>query len=395
MKILLVGHVPPHMGGKDHGGVAQHLWDLAQKLSETNDVEILAIGRYYGNTERKKGILIHGLDPSNIGWGKCLFKIPKLLPLIGKAPSLKINLLSINSLLRLSAVENILEKFDVIHIHGWKDLFLYSLKILDIKVPSVITMHSYHGFISIGEQEKESRIAFINRYYTLCDALIHVSEADRNKGKRLGLVFNGEDRVVHNGIDVSENSVTGERSGICFVGSLIPRKRISLLLDSISFLNSDIQKLNVIGDGPQKKEVEKAREMHSGFQYYGVIPNTEVRKILSSSTVLVVPSVSESFGLAYIEALFEGAAVVGYGPTVKEFQEMMKLTEEEKKLLVPFPGGEAEPELLAEKIESAYTFRESSEGDKAMKTLREKAIRHFGWDSAVKKIEAVYKQITY
>jgi glycosyltransferase involved in cell wall biosynthesis len=185
----------------------------------------------------------------------------------------------------------------------------------------------------------------------------------------------------------------GNQPGICFVGYLIESKRISLFLKSLSHTESDIRSISIAGDGALKPEVETAAAANPIISYRGLVPNEEVREMMRDNSLLVVPSLSESFGLVYIEALFEGMAVLGYAPVINEFREVMNLTEEEKKLVVPVEPLEMSPEDLALKIDAAFEFRQSTEGKKAMKRVQKKAIRHFEWDSVINKMTDFYSRV--
>jgi len=90
-----------------------------------------------------------------------------------------------------------------------------------------------------------------------------------------------------------------------FLGRVAPEKNIE------TFLKCDLpgSKL-VIGDGPQRKDLEK--EFKGSAVFVGRKKATEVADLLSISDVFVFPSKTDTFGLAIIEALACGVPVAAY-----------------------------------------------------------------------------------
>lgn len=391
-KILVIGPVPPIIGGRNFGGVAHHVWDLSKNLKKNGiDVSILAIGRFYKTSRTVDSIKVFGICFSLIKLINAIIIYFLNFRYVKSEKSFISKLYLFYMVLRLKGLSN-LKQYDLIHVHGTSNRILTALKVIDSDLPTVVTIHSYHEFLTLGKIEKLKRIKYLNEYLNISKCVIHVSKSDLIKSQDIGISINVPNHVVYNGVD-SFNENFSETSSITFIGSLIERKRILLLLESSKFLISNIYNVNIIGNGPLKSKILDIKASNNRIKYFGTLHNREVRNSLNETSVLVVPSTSESFGLVYIEALFEGAAVLGYSETINEFTLLLELSEDEKKLLVPIISEDITPEELAKKINDVFLFRNSEKGKKIMHSLRNKAVKQFSWNKTINEITRVYSDI--
>jgi len=102
---------------------------------------------------------------------------------------------------------------------------------------------------------------------------------------------------------------------ICIVGRLALSKGHKELLYSFSDCKNQHPKLKlfIVGDGPEKKELEKLAKnlkINKKVIFYGDIPNKNINKIFSNSLVSISASRSEAFGIVNIESLREGTPVL-------------------------------------------------------------------------------------
>jgi glycosyltransferase involved in cell wall biosynthesis len=125
-------------------------------------------------------------------------------------------------------------------------------------------------------------------------------------------------QIIPNGVDVSWFTPPDEDPKdvvVTYVGSLIPRKGVNFLLGAIPSIveaRSDTQFL-IVGDGPQRGELEQlTTDLHVGgsVRFLGAQPPTMIRSLLRKSTLLVLPSKQEGFGVVLIEAMACGVPVV-------------------------------------------------------------------------------------
>jgi glycosyltransferase involved in cell wall biosynthesis len=105
---------------------------------------------------------------------------------------------------------------------------------------------------------------------------------------------------------------------IVAVGRLVAVKGIDDALRALARVQIEHPTLrwqfDILGDGPERAALEKlARELglSEEVRFYGAVPHAQVMETLGESEIFVLPSWNEAFGLAYLEAMAMGTAVVG------------------------------------------------------------------------------------
>lgn len=395
MHVLVVGPVPPPLGSRNPGGVAHHTWDLATALSgEEHDVEVLATGRYCRRTRKVDGITVWGVAFCLQGLFAAL-KSVRTMNVCSSNWSLWERSYLLYTLYRLASLPD-LEQYDVVHAQGITHKAPVAWRGLGLEAPVVLTVHSYSQVTFADLSDRQRLVRHATEVYRDADLLIHVSETDRRKGLGYGVLWSCPDRIVHHGLASAEDSRLGDagRSGVCFVGTLSERKGLASLLDAWTRVSTEATgPLRIAGDGPLATEVADFAERHPAVEYVGYLGRDQLHALLGSSWVLVVPSRSESFGLAYAEALTRGTAVVGYSEILEEFTEVLDCTETEAQLLMPVDIGSVDRDELADLIEHAARERRADGMSEVASRLARKARKYFSWDREVKQIEDAYCQV--
>ncbi len=106
---------------------------------------------------------------------------------------------------------------------------------------------------------------------------------------------------------------------IGYAGRLVPEKGVGLLLQACGQLADRDWRLQILGDGPERRNLEKLAAdlgIREKVQFLGRLPSTETPTYYRQLDVLVLPSVSlpnwvEQFGRVLIEAMACGVPVVG------------------------------------------------------------------------------------
>ncbi len=99
------------------------------------------------------------------------------------------------------------------------------------------------------------------------------------------------------------------RSGALFIGRLVPEKGVETLIDAWRILGPDAPQLQIIGDGPQRSQLEAIAPDNVSFA--GEIPNHRVAGELANAEALVFPSEwPEGLGLSWVEALASATPVI-------------------------------------------------------------------------------------
>jgi 1,2-diacylglycerol 3-alpha-glucosyltransferase len=99
---------------------------------------------------------------------------------------------------------------------------------------------------------------------------------------------------------------------LVFVGRLAREKNVALLLVVLAVLPADTWLL-LIGDGPERGALEaQAREAGLAPRtiFAGTQPPAVVAEVLAAADLFVFPSTTETFGVAMIEAMAAGCAIV-------------------------------------------------------------------------------------
>jgi teichuronic acid biosynthesis glycosyltransferase TuaC len=101
------------------------------------------------------------------------------------------------------------------------------------------------------------------------------------------------------------------------VARLAPWKRVGLLVQAIIELHKSVDgvTLDIFGDGEQLSEIETVVRNAGAAQYIrlrGFTPKENLQKTLRMYDAFALPSVSEAFGLVYVEAMAAGLPVIGF-----------------------------------------------------------------------------------
>ena len=100
---------------------------------------------------------------------------------------------------------------------------------------------------------------------------------------------------------------------LVFVGQLIKRKRLDLLLHALDQLDSQDFTLNIYGDGPEYKNLKQlsvAKQFNANVKFNGLISKEDLFEELVHHDCLVLPSDYDGWGAVVNEAMEAGLAVI-------------------------------------------------------------------------------------
>lgn len=104
---------------------------------------------------------------------------------------------------------------------------------------------------------------------------------------------------------------------IITIGRLSPEKGQKDLIDVFKIVNKELPKtkLFIVGDGPLKQELEnytKKLKLTDKIIFTGFLGNKEKEKYILDSSIFILPSYTESFGLVLIEAMSYGLPCIAF-----------------------------------------------------------------------------------
>lgn len=133
----------------------------------------------------------------------------------------------------------------------------------------------------------------------------------------------------HSGLSEEQIRVRALAPGplrLLFVGNVIPRKGLDLLLDALLRLPPAVWRLDVVGDlavapayARRLQERVQQQRLAGQISFHGRLPDSALAERFLGSHLLVMPSRYEGFGIAYLEGMAYGLpAVAGSGGAAHE-----------------------------------------------------------------------------
>lgn len=246
-------------------------------------------------------------------------------------------------------------------------------------IPFILMEHS-SGFMSNSRHMKN-----MEKPYKNGDVYIAVSEfLARQIKDRFGvkpfIVPNVLDQEKFFYKDIEKN----RQFTVVTVSRLIKWKRIDLLIESFIHLAKKYNaKLIVVGDGEEKDRLKKLAQKNgiaSNVEFRGIINNDLLIDIYNSSHIFALPSIGETFGVVYLEALACGLPVVSTkcgGPESFIDESCGRLVDVDDK------------QGLAEALEYMYSHYKEFDRKKISETI----IKNYGRESYLMKMDSIFKGI--
>ena len=201
----------------------------------------------------------------------------------------------------------------------------------------------------------------------------------------------GAAAVEHGNIDSRRPRDAGNPFELLFVGRLVRRKGVPVLLDAVNKLRDDPRlTLRIVGGGPEKVALEaQARLLGLGDRvvFEGVVTAEAIQGFFTRCDALVLPAIvtetgdTEGLGVVLIEAMGYGKPVIG--SAVGGILDV--IPDNDTGLLVP-PG---DADALALAIRRAMD--EPAELGRIAQNGTRFAAKAFGWDEIVTRLSEVYE----
>ena len=217
------------------------------------------------------------------------------------------------------------EELDLLHVHyaiPHASAAFMARQILSsqgIKVPFVTTLHGTDITLVGRDSSFEPVISFcLNE----SDAVTAVSESLKKDtysyfktDKEIHVIPNfipvPEERAVMN-YSLRRMHAQDNETILCHISNFRKVKRVADVMHVFSKVNQEVKsKLLLVGDGPERYLIEelcRELELCDRVTFLGKIQDT--RSVLELSDIFVLPSDTESFGLAALEAMAVGVPVI-------------------------------------------------------------------------------------
>ena len=200
----------------------------------------------------------------------------------------------------------------IFHSHLSRALYASFIPSIIFRIPHVHTEHN-----TFNKRRKKWYLYLIEYLiYNSLKSIVCVSEATRyellsympslNLDKVI-VIENGVDLIQHKNRSFSNK----KKFNIIVLGSLTYKKGIDLLISSIPFLVGRINKVKIIGSGPEKKNLLNLINKLSLNSLIELIDYTEdIKNHLYEADIGVVPSRWEGFGLVAVEMRSSGLPIL-------------------------------------------------------------------------------------
>ncbi len=207
------------------------------------------------------------------------------------------------------------EDFDVIHAHDWMT-FPAGIAISAITGrPLIVHVHSTE-FDRSGEHVNQAIYDIERKGMHHADKVIAVSHLTRNIiigrygiiGEKVEVVHNGVERSTETTLNSNQTGIKKDEKIVLFLGRitmqkgpeyfLAAAKKVLQIIDNVKFV--------MVGSGDMmRRTIEMAASMGIGQKvlFTGFLRGKDVAKVYEMADLYVMPSVSEPFGIAPLEAL--------------------------------------------------------------------------------------------
>ncbi|MFC1781749.1 glycosyltransferase family 4 protein [Planctomycetota bacterium] len=213
------------------------------------------------------------------------------------------------------------EQFDIVHAHDW---MTYPAGIAVSAIsgkPLVVHVHSTE-FDRSGEHVNQTIYDIERQGMERADKVIAVSHFTRNiiisrygiSGDKVEVVYNGVERNG-NWNTLDSTGITKDEKIVLFLGRITMQKGPEYFLHAAKKVLEvmDNVKFVMAGSGDlMHRSIELAAELNIGQKvlFTGFLRGEDVQKIYKMADLYVMPSVSEPFGIAPLEALDNDVPVI-------------------------------------------------------------------------------------
>lgn len=198
----------------------------------------------------------------------------------------------------------------------------------------------------------------------------------------IAVIPNGIESELFLPVKGEKQSRDSDRIEMICVSRLIERKGIQHVLQALTSIELPVH-LTIVGEGnyqDQLKEQAQALGVSDRVTFYGYCAREELVALYGNSDFFVLPSMAESFGMVFVEAMSCELPVIG-----ARIGGVPDIVAEENGILVEAANVKEIQEAI-EKLASDPALRAAM-----AKANRQKVVDHYAWQSVAEKYDATYQ----
>lgn len=275
-------------------------------------------------------------------------------------------------------------KSDVVHAHFTDAAYIAVKALYDQRLPIIMTEHS-----SVINQARlsERQMNTANYAYSNVNEIVAVSPSLQ---KTILKKFNYHSKYIPNIVDLEtfgfdEACKAESHYKIVSVGNLISLKAMDILIKQFAKFKTIVAdaSLEIFGEGSERNNLElliKSLNIEDSVKLHGLCPRKILAATLKRSDAFVLASRSETFGVAYIEALSCGVPVIATkcgGPEA--------FVHKGNGILVPVDDEEA----LLDAMKTMYRNKDRYD----RKQIAAETAKKFSPDAVASQLEELYQKV--
>lgn len=275
---------------------------------------------------------------------------------------------------------------DLVHLHSYgRSAWFHVATAGRLRRPTILSLHQSLPEAAFVADTLAARVLRDADAITCCSQAVYEATTRRapELTSRMGVIANALPTPALEGATPPR-----EARGIVFVGRLVPEKGLAWVLPGLRGILQSLPgaRLVVVGEGPLRGELEQrvtALGLRASVEFVGHVPSERVPSLLQQAAVVVIPSLSEGFGLVALEAALVGRPVVA--SRVGGLPEVV--LHAETGLLVR-PG---DVEGFAAAVR--FLLEHPAEAERIGRAARERALEAFGWEPYVDAFDGLYRRL--